>query len=213
MALKKNLTDEEKYGLTPEEVRLAEKYLRKHKTKGIIKELESMKLYELFMIGCGFHEIQAQFPQYQLGQIILTAALRNWCVDRERTQDSLRERMQAKVVKSIIDQVDFVTTMLAVTNTENMSVMQKYILDPDNNPKPKFKIDSIKEYKELAMIFQRILQSASNSGKGGSILDALQPSQSAGALPSGSQQDDHDDEDDDLTLDDLMQEDMADDQD
>lgn len=210
MALKKNLNDDEKYGLTPEEVRLAEKYLRKHKTKGAIKELEAMKLYELFMIGCSFNEISNQFPQYTLGQVILTAALRGWCKDRERMQDSLRERMQARVVKSIIEQVEFITTMLSVTNAEHMSAMQNYILDPKNNPKPKLRIESIREYKELAKTFREIL-AATNPNKNANLLDALK-SPSSGALPSGQQadDDDHEEDDDEYTLDDLIEEDKTD---
>ena len=38
MALKKHLTDDEKYGLSEEEIKLATKYLRKHKTAGILSE-------------------------------------------------------------------------------------------------------------------------------------------------------------------------------
>ena len=202
MALKKNLNEDESYGLTPEEVRLAEKYLRKYKTAGALKEVEALKLYEMFMIGCSFHEIKTQFPQYSLGQIILTAALNKWCVDRERMQDSLRERMKAKVMKSIIEQVDFVTTMLAVSNAEHMEAMRKYILDPGNNPKPSMRIESIKEYKEFAITFQKILLAANTSGKGGNILDALQPS--GPALPAASQQSQPEPQDDEYSLDDLI---------
>lgn len=165
MALKRHFTDKEKFGLTEEEIKLAEKYLRKHKTAGAVPEAESMKLYEMFMVGCSFTEIHTQFQQYEFAQIVLTAALRGWTHDRDKMLGSLRDRVQAKVVKSIIEQVDFLTGMLTVANVEHLTEMQKYIQDPVNNAKPELRIESIKEYKEIVDTLQKLVAGAQGSNK------------------------------------------------
>lgn len=177
MALKRNFTDEEKFGLTKEEIKIGEKYLRKHKTAGAIGEAESMKLYEMYMVGCSFYEIHQQYPQYQVDKIILTAALRKWMYDRDKMMGSLRERVQAKVVKSVIEQVDFLTTMLSVINAEHLDDMKKYILDPDNNAKPEIRVQNIKEYKEVVETLYKLVAGATGGSKtkASPMFDALDP--------------------------------------
>lgn len=179
MALKRNLTDIERYCLTQQEIKLAEKYLRKHKTAGRIKEPESLKLLEMYLIGHTFIEIHQQFPQYEMGQIILTAALAGWPHDRDKMQHSLRDRVQAKVVKSVIEQVDFLTTLLSVNNAERMDAMRKYIADPDNNVKPNLTIESIKEYKEVVETLYKIIAGATpgSKSKTSPLFNALAPKQ------------------------------------
>lgn len=167
MALKKRFYEHERYGLTTEEIKKGEKYLRKHKTAGAIPEQESLKLYELYMIGCSFYDIHQQYPQYPVEQIILTAALRQWPKDRDKMMSSLKDRVQARVVKSVIEQVDFLTTMLSVTNAEHMAAMRKFVLDPENNPPPKLRPQSIKEYRETVDALYKLVSGAvSGDGKG-----------------------------------------------
>lgn len=174
MALKRHLSDDERFGLTEEEIRISEKYLRKMKTAGAVPEAESMKLFELFMLGYSFNDIQQQYSQYPVAQIILTAALRGWCRDREKMMGSLRDRIQAKVVKSIIEQVDFLTTMLSVTNVQHMDAMRKYIIDPTKNPIPSIHVQNIKEYKEVAEVLHKLVAGVSSgSGKKSAMMDAL----------------------------------------
>jgi len=178
MALKRCFTDEEKFGLTKEEIKIGEKYLRKYKTAGMIQEAESMKLYEMHMVGCSFYEIHQQYPQYPVDKIVLTAALRKWMHDRDKMMGSLRERVQAKVVKSVIEQVDFLTTMLSVTNTEHLGEMKAYILDPDNNTKPEIRVQNIKEYKEVVETLYKLVAGATSAGsksKASPMFDALDP--------------------------------------
>lgn len=180
MALKKRFNTDEKFGLTEEESRLAEKYLRKHKTAGAIPDAEAMILYELYMVGCSFQDIHTQHPQYAVPRIILTAALRGWARDRDKIMGSLRDRVQAKVVKSIIEQVDFLTTMLAVVNAEHLGTMRKYVLDPLNNPAPKIRVDSIKEYKETVETLSKLVAGATGANKKSSAMfDAMTPPKSA----------------------------------
>lgn len=177
MALKRNFNDDEKVGLSTREIELGEKYLRKNKTAGAIGEVESLKLYEMFLIGSSFNEIQQQFPSYDVDQIIMTAAIRKWGQDRERMQCTLRDRVKAKVVKSVIEQVDFLTSMLSVANTEHIDQMRQYILNA-NAPKPSLRIKSIKDYKEITDTLGKIVQGATPSAKNNNaspMFDVLAP--------------------------------------
>ena len=200
MALKRNFTDEEKVGLSCQEVDIGEKYLRKHKTAGVIDDIEALKLYEMFLIGSSFNEINQQFPQYELGQIVMTAALRKWGIDRDRMQSTLRDRVRAKVVKSVIEQVDFLTSMLSVANTEHIEQMRNYILDP-NAAKPQLRIKSIKEYKEVTDTLGKIVQGATPNAKNNAMspmFDTLAPK------PKKQISKKDDDDDDDIDLDALL---------
>lgn len=166
MALKKNFNDDEKYGLTEEEIKLATKYLRKHKTAGALSDLNAAKLYELYLLGESFQKMAQQFTQFPIGQIILTAALRGWSKDRDKMQHTLQDRVRAKVVKSVLDQVDFLTTMMAVANTEHLEAMIRYCQDPLNNPKPAMRVTNIKEYKDVSETLYKIVAGATGGGVG-----------------------------------------------
>jgi hypothetical protein len=178
--LKKKLTDEERYGLSEEEIKLAEKYLRKHKTAGALKELEAAKLFELYLLGESLSKIAQQFPQYPLGQVTLTAALRGWAHDRDKMMHTLQDRVRAKVVKSVLEQVDFLTAMMSVVNAEHLESMMKYCQDPVNNPKPALRIGNVKEYKDVAETLYKIVSGATPSAKDkgkSPMFEALSPPQ------------------------------------
>lgn len=160
MALKKNLTDEEKHGLTEEEIKLATKWLRKHKTAGALRDLDAAKLYEMYLLGDSIAKISQQFPQYPMGQIALTASLRGWARDRDKMLHTLQDRVRAKVVKSVLEQVDFLTTMMSVANAEHLDTMIKYIQNPSGQPKPQLRIGNIKEYKDVAETLYKIVAGA-----------------------------------------------------
>lgn len=192
MALKKNLTDEEKYGLSEEEIKLATKHLRKHKTAGALKDLEAAKLYEMYLLGDGIAKIAQQFPQYPIGQIALTAALRGWAKDRDKMQHTLQDRVRAKVVKSVLDQVDFLTSMMAVANAEHLEAMIKYVQDPINNPKPAMRVTNIKEYKDVAETLYKIVAGSTGGGVGkdkqkSPMFDALTANPKQGQLEEPSE--------------------------
>jgi uncharacterized protein with HEPN domain len=179
MALKTRLTDHEKYGLSEEEIKLAEKYLRKNKTAGALKGLEAAKLFELYLLGESLTKITNQFPQYTIGQISLTAALRGWAHDRDKMLHTLQDRVRAKVVKSVLDQVDFLTTMMSVANAEHLEKMVKYCQDPITNPRPDMRISNIKEYKDVAETLFKIVAGATSNtiskDKKSPMFDALTP--------------------------------------
>jgi hypothetical protein len=176
MALKTNLTDEEKHGLSEEEIKLATRWLRAHKTAGTIPDLEAAKLFELFLLGEPLVKLAQNFPQYPLGQIAFTAAYKRWPADRDRMMSTLKDRVQAKVVKSVLDQVDFLTSMMAVANAEHLDAMAKYIKDPVNNPKPALRITSIKDYKDITETLQKLVSGAtsgSNQKQSSPMIGAL----------------------------------------
>lgn len=178
MALKRNFTEEEKIGLSSQEIEVGEKYLRKNKTAGAIDTIKALRLYEMYLIGCSFHEIQQQFPQYEIGQIILTAALSKWGSDRDKMQGTLRDRVRAKVVKSVIDQVDFLTSMLGVASAEHLNQMRQYAIDPSKEPVPALRIKSIKDYKEVTETLAKIVQGATPNARNNNMspmFDALSP--------------------------------------
>lgn len=181
MALKTNLTDAEKYGLSEEEIKLATRWLRAHKTAGAIPDLEAAKLFELYLLGEPLVKLAQNFPQYPLGQIAFTAAYKEWPRDRDRMMSTLKDRVQAKVVKSVLDQVDFLTSMMGVANTEHLDAMNKYMKDPTNNPKPSMRITSLKEYKDVSETLLKIVTGAT-SGSG-----QKQPSPMIGALTAHQQ--------------------------
>jgi len=176
--IKYDFTPEERYGLTQEEYKVGRLFLRKHKTAGKIPPVEAGPLFELYMIGYTFSEIAQQYPQYPLGKIILTACLGKWALDREKMASTLRDRVRAKVVKTVLEQVDFMSLLLAVNNAENVEKMRKYVMDPKNNPKPDFAIDSMKDYKEVMELFHRFLLGSTNvKGKKeeSALFSALEP--------------------------------------
>lgn len=160
MALKTNLTEAEKYGLSEEEIKLATRWLRAHKTAGAIPDLEAAKLFELYLLGEPLVKLAQNFPQYPLGQIAFTAAYKEWPKDRDRMMSTLKDRVQAKVVKSVLDQVDFLTSMMAVANAEHLDAMAKYVKDPVNTPKPALRITSIKDYKDITDTLLKIVTGA-----------------------------------------------------
>jgi hypothetical protein len=103
--------------------------------------------------------------------------LRKWGMDREKMQSTLRDRVRAKVVKSVIEQVDFLTSMLGVASAEHTEDMRNYMLDPAL-PKPTLRIKSIKDYKEVAETLGKIVQGATPNAKNNNMspmFDTLAP--------------------------------------
>lgn len=190
MALKTNLTEEEKYGLSEEEIKLATRWLRAHKTAGAIDDLASAKLFELYLLGEPIVKLAQNFPQYPLGQIAFTAAYKRWPADRDRMMSTLKDRVQAKVVKSVLDQVDFLTSVMAVANAEHLDTMANYVRDPANNPKPALRITSIKDYKDITETLLKIVTGATgggdSKGKSSPMIAALSSHDDRRTLPANS---------------------------
>lgn len=196
MALKTSLTDEEKYGLSEEEAKLATKWLRTHKTAGVIPDLEAAKVFELYLLGDPIVKLAQTFPQYPIGQIAFTAAYKQWPKDREKMLHTLKDRVQAKVVKSVLDQVDFLTSMMGVANAEHLESMANYIKDPLNNPKPSLRITSIKEYKDITETLLKIVSGATSGpdkNKASPMIAAITSHEDRRQLPAKATEDDVED--------------------
>lgn len=157
--LKKRLNAEERYGLNFDQVREAEKYLRQHKTAGAMGKQEAMPIYELFLLGYSLEDLSRKFPQYSLGKITLTAALNGWVKDREKLANSIYDRIRARIVKSTVEQVEFLTDMVSVSTTENMEEMRKYLQDPSKAPPPQMRIKSLKEYQQVIEMLAKVADS------------------------------------------------------
>jgi hypothetical protein len=99
----------------------------------------------------------------------------------------------------VIEQVDFLTSMLSVANVEHVDEMRKYIIDP-NSPKPSLRIKSIKDYQAVTETLGKIVQGATPNAKSNNMspmFDALSP-----ANPKTI--DKKKNEDDDIDLDSLL---------
>ncbi len=157
--LKKRLNTEEKYGLTGEQIQEAERYLRQHKTAGSINKQDAMPVYELFLLGYSFDDLNAKFPQYSRPKITLTAALNGWIKDREKLANSVYDRIRARIIKSTIEQVEFLTDMVSVSTVENTEDMKKYLKDPSNNAPPSMRIKNLKEYQQVLDMLSKVTES------------------------------------------------------
>lgn len=161
---------EEKKGLTFKEIELAESTLI---TKGpgyALSKDEAFRLYELYLLGWSFSQIIMKFPEYPMDKIVLTAALHLWGSDRARIAGTLKNRIQAKVVKAVVEQVDFLTEMLSDAASEAQKEAADYKADPINNPKPKLTIRTLNDYKLVMDMLHKLttnpgraLDSQSNS--------------------------------------------------
>lgn len=153
------LNVEESYGLSFEEIKEAERYLRDHKTIGVMNKTEAMPMYELFLLGYPFNEIYQKFPQIPMGKLLLTAARDNWVKDRERLAVSVADRIKARIFRSTVEQVEFLTDMVSVATNESTEEMRKYIQDPKNNPVPNMRIKNIKEYQQVLEMITSVAES------------------------------------------------------
>jgi hypothetical protein len=101
---------------------------------------------------------------------------------------TLKDRVQAKVVKSVLDQVDFLTSMMAVANAEHLTAMADYVRDPDNKPKPALRITSIKDYKDITETLLKIVTGATSGGdrkdKSSPMIAALSSHEDRRSLPA-----------------------------
>jgi hypothetical protein len=160
MTAKRQLQEHERYGLTAQEVQIAEKYLRKNGLKGQIRDPDWTPLYDLYMAGYSFFEVSQEFPEFEYAQIILTAAVRKWYYDRQRISQSLQDRVRTKVHKSLLDQVNLITTVMTAMNKKHLKELNEFIIDPDNAPTPDILPKSMKEYKDVVEQLGKLVSAA-----------------------------------------------------
>lgn len=154
--LKKKLNATERYGLTHDEIKAAESYLKFNKTQGVLNDQDALPLYEMYLLGYSFEEIHKNYAQYSYGRIVLTAALNSWTKDREKLAGSIMDRIKARIVRSTVEQVEYLSNMLAVANVESKDEVAKYLSDPKNSPAPSMRIKSFKEYKDVVETLAKV---------------------------------------------------------
>lgn len=160
---RKKLNNNQSYGLTADHVKEAEKFLNSKNAPGPLNPQEAVPLYEMFIIGYSFEEIQKHYSQFPLGRIIVTAASNNWIKDRETLANSIYDRVRARLIKSTVEQVEFLTDLISVSATESSEEVRKYLVDPANNKKPEMRIESLKDYKQVVDMLASIASSMKNS--------------------------------------------------
>ena len=154
--LKKKLNATERYGLTHDQVKVAEIYLKHHKAQGILNDQEAIPLYEMFLLGYSFEEIHKNYAQFSLGRIVLTAALNSWVKDREKLAGSVMDRIKSRIIRSTVEQVEYLSNMLAVANAESKDEVSAYLADPKNTPAPTMRIKNFKEYKDVVETLAKV---------------------------------------------------------
>jgi hypothetical protein len=157
--LKKRLNAEERYGLSFDQIKEAEKYLRQHKTAGAMSKQEAIPVYELFLLGYSIEDLNRRFPHYSVGKIALTAALNSWTKDKEKLANSVYDRIKARIIRSTVEQVEFLTDMVSVSAVENTEEMRKYLQDPTKTPPPQMRIKNIKEYQQVIEMLAKVTDS------------------------------------------------------
>lgn len=156
---KTHFTDQEALGLSPDEKDKAEKWMRANFTSTQCETKDLPSLFEMYMLGYTFPDIQKEFPKYDVRQITMTAALHKWGAQKESMKASIQNRVQQKISKAVMEQVDFLTTLFDVAAIDNLQEMKAYVQDPNNAPKPKMAISSLKEYKEAVDMLSKVLNS------------------------------------------------------
>ncbi len=68
-----------------------------------------------------------------------------------------------RLIKSTVEQVEFLTDLISVSATESSEEVRKYLSDPVNNKKPEMRIESLKDYKQVVDMLASIASSMKNS--------------------------------------------------
>lgn len=154
----KKLKAEERYGLTNDQILAAQRFLKRGDGTGPIPQQESVPLYEMFMLDYSLEDIAAKFPQFNYDRVVYTAAVGNWIKDRERLASTIHDRIKARVVRSTVEQVEFLTDMIAVSSKETAEEVRKYLQNPNTNPPPQMRIKSFKDYQQVVEMLLKVTE-------------------------------------------------------
>jgi hypothetical protein len=142
---KKRLNTEEKYNLTNDQIGIAERYLKQYGELATLTDVEARPLYEMRLLDYSYADINYKNPNVPMGKLLLTAALKGWERDAENLAGSILDRIKTKMVRSTVEQVDILTGLISVFNSETTFQIKKYLEDPDNNKLPSNRIGNFKE--------------------------------------------------------------------
>ena len=126
---------------------------------GVIEKQEASPIYELFLLGYSVEELLQRFPQYSKGRLLYTAAAGGWFKDREKLANSIYDRIRTRIVRSTVEQVEFLTDMISVSSVENADEIRKFLRDPKNNPLPSMRIKNFKEYQQVIDTLAKVTDS------------------------------------------------------
>jgi hypothetical protein len=171
VALKKHLTEEERYNLSDDQVYVAEKWLKQHQTKGTLSQQEAMPLYEMRLLGYSYIDISIKYSNIQYGKLLLTAALNHWERDADNISSSVFNRIKATMVRSTVEQVEMLTSLISVYNAETNQEIRNYLKDPINNPAPSNRIQNFKELQRTI----EMLGEVTNAVKSLSVAEKVKP--------------------------------------
>ena len=143
---RKRLSSEEREGLDPKALKLADAYFAS-KGDSPFLDVEVAAAVEAFLVGYSLHEVADRYPNLDRAKLCYTAAVQRWHHKRQEVASSIYDRVKAKLIRSVVEQVDFMTDMLSVASIESKETMAAYIKDPVNNPPPANRIRSLKDYK------------------------------------------------------------------
>jgi hypothetical protein len=183
--LKKKLTLEERQGLDNSLVSIAEKYLQVHGNNPL-SDLEAAPLLEAFLVGYSIQEVVDRYPHVEPSKLIYTAAVKGWHKKRQEVAASIYDRVRAKLVRSVVEQVDYMTDMLSVVSTESKAQVAAYLADPLNNPPPNNRIRSMKEYKDAIDSLMKLTERVSALGHSrDQVIDSSKKKPSKPKIESG----------------------------
>lgn len=159
MALKQDFNEEERRGLTAEEIRLGETWLIDHRLNTRVPRADCMEMYELYLKGTTLKELASKFPQWKYEQIILAAVLDDWFSERESAMEVVRKAVTEKVTNSMIGQVNLLSSMVDIAGREWLDEMEKYLENPLINPKPSIRIASLKDLATVQEMMGKAISS------------------------------------------------------
>ncbi len=147
--IKSKWDEEERRGLTQEEIRISELWLVDHRLHTRVSKVDSLPMYELYLKGTTLKELSKKFPNHDYERIILAAVLDDWFSERESAMDVVKKAVTEKVVTSMVNQVNILTSMVEIAGKEWQEEMDKYLENPQLNPKPSVRINSLKDLAQV----------------------------------------------------------------
>lgn len=156
----KKLSSDQLVGIQDAHVQLANKYLSINGDNPI-SELEAAPLLEAFLVGYSIDEVADRFPHMDKSQIVYTSIVNGWHKKRQEVAASIYDRVKAKLIRSVVEQVDYMTDLLSVVSTESKTQIAAYLSNPDTNPPPQNRIRSMKEYKEAIESLMKLTEKIS----------------------------------------------------
>jgi hypothetical protein len=160
---KKKLSSEEREGLDSSLIRKIEIFYQTHGDSPYPSH-EVASALEAFLIGYSLQEVADRYPNFNFEKLAYTAAVNRWHLKRQEIVSSIYDRVKAKLVRSVVEQVDYMTDMLAVASTEARGSMSAYLKDPVNTPPPANRIRSLKEYKSAIDSLTQLTEYVSKLG-------------------------------------------------